>query len=72
MASSSCIIPKYVCFNVQLSKSVLENIAYTDDPDELVAILDRHMANAPLGHQLHHIGNAVFRRADNERFRHQF
>ena len=36
-ASSRCIIPKYVCFHLQLSKSVLENIAYTDDPDELVA-----------------------------------
>ena len=44
MASSRCIIPKYVCFHLQLSKSVLENIAYTDDPDELVAVL----ANKPV------------------------
>lgn len=37
VASSRRIIPKYVCFHLQLSKSVLENIADTDDPDELVA-----------------------------------
>ena len=61
VTGSRCIISKHVCFHLQLSKSVLENIADTDDPDELVAVLDRHMANAPLGHHLHNIGNAVLR-----------
>jgi hypothetical protein len=39
------IIPKYVRFQLQLSEPVLENIADADDPHELIAVLDRHMAN---------------------------
>ena len=59
--SSHGIIPKYVRFHLQLFEPVLENIADADDPHELIAVLDRHMANAPPRHQLHHIGNAVLR-----------
>jgi hypothetical protein len=59
--SSQCIIPKYVRFHLQLFEPVLENIANADDPHELIAVLDRHMANAPPRHELHHIGNAVLR-----------
>jgi hypothetical protein len=33
---------------LQLSEPVLENIADAYDPHELIALLDRHMANAPL------------------------
>jgi hypothetical protein len=58
---SNGIVPKDVCFLLQLSKTVLENIADTDNSDELVAIFDGHMANAVLGHQLHHVGHAVLR-----------
>ena len=60
-ASSRCIIPKDICFKLQLSKPVLENVADTDNSNELVAILYRHMANAQLGHQLHYISDAVLR-----------
>ena len=59
--SSHRIIPKYVCFDFQLSKTVLENITNADDPHELIAVLDRHMANTPHGHQLHDISHAVLR-----------
>jgi hypothetical protein len=50
-----------VCFLLQLPKTVLENLADTDNPDESVAIFDVHMASAVLGHQLHHVGHAVLR-----------
>jgi hypothetical protein len=61
MPSSHSVIAEYVCFDFQLSKTVLENITNADDPHELIAILDRHMANTPHGHQLHHISHAVLR-----------
>src|SRR6476620_4949404 len=66
------IIPKYVRFHFQLSKTVLENITNADDPHEPIAVLDRHMANTPHGHQLHDVSRAVLRRADSNRLRHQF
>ena len=59
--SSHGIIPKYVRFDFQLSKTVLENITNADDPHELIAVLDRHMANTPHGHQLHDVSHAVLR-----------
>jgi hypothetical protein len=33
------------CFDVQLSKPLLENIPDADDAHELIAVLDRYMAN---------------------------
>jgi hypothetical protein len=64
MPSSHSIIAEYVCLLLWLSKSVLKNITDADDPYELIAVLDRHMANTPDCHQLHYIGNAIVRRAD--------
>ena len=66
------IVPKQVSFLLQLYKAVLENVADADDSGELVAVFDRHMANAPLDHQLHHIGDPILRRANKDRLRHQF
>ena len=61
MPSSHSVIAEYVCFDFQLSKTVLENITNADDPHELIAVLDRHMANTPHRHQLHDISHAVLR-----------
>ena len=61
MPSSHSVIAEYVCFDFQLSKTVLENITNADDPHELIAVLDRHMANTPHGHQLHDVSHAVLR-----------
>ena len=58
-SSGHRIIPKYPCFHLQLAKAVLENIADANDPHELIAVLDGQMANAPLRHQLHHIGDVI-------------
>ena len=40
MPSSHGIIPKYACFDFQLSKTVLENITNADDPHESIAVLE--------------------------------
>ena len=58
-SSGHRIIPKYPCFHLQLAKAVLENIADANDPHELIAVLDGQMANAPLRHQLRHIGDVI-------------
>ena len=55
------IIAKDICFGLQLPEPMLENIADTYDAHESIAVLDRHVANAPPRHQLHHIGDAVLR-----------
>ena len=36
---------------------MFENIADVDDSHKLIAVLDRHMADPQLRHQLHHMGN---------------
>jgi hypothetical protein len=58
-SSGHGIIPEYFCFHLQFSKAMLENVANANDPHELIAVLDGQMANAPLRHQLHHIGDAI-------------
>jgi hypothetical protein len=45
-------IPKYLCFYLQLSKAMLENIADADDPHELTAVLGRHPSRSVLTYLL--------------------
>ena len=47
-------------------KSYREGLAIREGRDKSVAIFDGHMASAVLGHQLHHVGHAVLRGADND------
>ena len=63
---------KYICFELQLPKVLLDNISEADDPNELIAIPDRYMADMPHRHQLHDILGAILRGADDDRLRHQF
>ena len=55
------VIPQHVCLRLQLSKPMLEDVADAYDAHQPIAMLDRHVANAPPRHQFHHIGDAVVR-----------
>ena len=64
------VIAQYVCFQFEFIKSMFKNIADADDFHKLIAVLDGHVANPQLRHQLHHMDDRVFGGADNDSFCH--
>lgn len=65
------VIAHHVCFQFEFIKSMFEDIADADNSHKLIAILDGHMANPQLRHQLHYMGDRVAGGADNDSFCHQ-
>jgi len=47
-------VPQDICFGFQIFQPMLDDIAHTEDADELAVVNHRQMSYAMIRHQAHH------------------